>query len=314
MNKHPKQDLLNLYHKSFQASAQYAYILDRDGHLLDCNKNLMKVLGCDSLDTHAVGAIYKLMLDKQFGNEQQLMTLKETDIDKLVGHDTEVHENRMPLLINKKTSLQFKVTRTPLFNDKQEQTGMLVCLQDITREVVLEEQFAKVKAQLARENAKIGESGSYSSTLLFSGIEDDDMHSPRVLLVEDDPGAQKAAKSVLLSCNFEVHIASNEKEFNKLFKPGKFNLVLLDIGLEETSGYMIAKAIRKKEKNTEFRVPIVAVTGYDPKNLSGDCAHYSIEGAIQKPLSISQAAQMNQRYIKNIDIDVTGLEPARPYM
>ncbi len=52
------------------------------------------------------------------------------------------------------------------------------------------------------------------------------------------------------------------KKALSLFKPGKYDLVLMDIGLEETSGYVVAKQLRKKEEKTKHHVPIIALTGF----------------------------------------------------
>ena len=85
----------------------------------------------------------------------------------------------------------------------------------------------------------------------------------------------------------------------------------MDIGLEGTSGYMLAKEVRKLEQGSRYRVPIIALTGFDAEIVKSDCEYYQMEGAIHKPLTVEQVRQIIQHYIKHIDIDVAGLHQGK---
>lgn len=94
----------------------------------------------------------------------------------------------------------------------------------------------------------------------------------------------------------------------QLFDPGKYDLVLMDIGLADTSGYVVAKQLRNKEKGTNHHVPIIALTGYEAEVVKYDCEQYFMEGAITKPLTSEQAEQIIQHYVYHMDVEVKGLK------
>jgi CheY-like chemotaxis protein len=99
-----------------------------------------------------------------------------------------------------------------------------------------------------------------------------------------------------------------------LFEPGRYDLVFMDIGLEDTSGYVVSKKFRQLEKDTEHHVPIIALTSYEADIVKYDCDDYTMEGALTKPLTSEQAKQIIQHYIYHIDIPVRGLKSIKGQM
>nr|WP_232002710.1 response regulator [Legionella sainthelensi] len=131
---------------------------------------------------------------------------------------------------------------------------------------------------------------------------------PKVLMVEDNVIAQNVEKALLTALNCQVDIANSADNAVKLFKPGKYDLVLMDIGLEDSSGYIVAKQLRQKERETEHHVPIIALTGFEADVVKYDCQHYFMEGAISKPLTCEQAEQIIKHYVYHMDVPVRGLK------
>ncbi|MCC5791365.1 MAG: response regulator [Legionellaceae bacterium] len=296
-----KAEDFQLYADAFSFIPGYLYILDKDGKLVNCNNNLLKKLGIDNLQDHEVGAIYRLMQEQGFGNEYQLVQHKKADIQSLMSEKPHHSEQPIPLWLDQKETRWFKVGRMPLRDPQGQIEGLLVTLTDITDQEHLQEQLSKLKKELQRNNQHAGESFNFNTDDFASDT------PPRVLLIEDNFLAQKAAKSVLMSCDCVVDVVSNEKELKSLFVPGHYQLVLMDIGLEGSSGYMLAKELRRLEQGSKHRVPIIALTGFDAEVVQADCEHYHMEGAIHKPLTVEQARQIIQHYIKHIDVEVSGL-------
>ena len=131
--------------------------------------------------------------------------------------------------------------------------------------------------------------------------------TPRVLLIEDDEMATIASQAILMKLDCFVETADSESRLKAIFEPGQNDLVLMDISLEDTSGYQIAKYIKAQEQQSGEHVPIIALTGYPAENLMSDCKRYHIEGAITKPLTMEQARQLIQRYVFKQDVSVVGL-------
>ncbi len=107
----------------------------------------------------------------------------------------------------------------------------------------------------------------------------------RILLIEDNPIAQKIAQQMLTIFSHRVEIAETGEKALQLFAPGKYDLVLIDIGLPDISGYKISRHIRNMEKTTKHHVPIIALTAHANKNIKKSCLKAGIEHVFSKPLS-----------------------------
>lgn len=84
----------------------------------------------------------------------------------------------------------------------------------------------------------------------------------RILLVEDSPINQKIMKhmlSLLFDCTLLV--ANTGADAIAMFDKA-FDLVLLDIGLPDISGFQVAEAMNERMKVEHFSVPIVSLTAH----------------------------------------------------
>jgi CheY-like chemotaxis protein len=137
---------------------------------------------------------------------------------------------------------------------------------------------------------------------------DPEQHRFKVLIVEDNLVATQVEESLLRNLNFEVDCAATGKQATELFQPGIYDLVLMDIGLEDTSGYVLSKQFRELEKGTQFHVPIIALTSFEADLVKYDCDYYFMDGVISKPLSAEQAHQILEHFIFHKNITVDGLK------
>jgi CheY-like chemotaxis protein len=130
---------------------------------------------------------------------------------------------------------------------------------------------------------------------------------PNILMVEDNLVAQKVEQAMFEDLNCKVNVAASGKQALALFLPGKYDLVLMDIGLADTTGYIVAKKIREMEKVTPHHVPIIALTAYKADVVKYDCADYTMEGVITKPILFEQVSKIISRFVFKKDIEVDGL-------
>jgi len=77
-----------------------------------------------------------------------------------------------------------------------------------------------------------------------------------ILLVEDEIKLGKAIQDELVRQGYEVEVATNGKEAEKMFKKQAFSLVLLDINLPYKDGFALCREFRKHNQ----KVPIVMLT------------------------------------------------------
>lgn len=296
----------HIYKEAISQIPEMAYLIDKHCSFLHCNLNFLNHLHLQAIDDHSPGALYKIMLQSGHWTEQHIQDMKAKDIETILAGTRIAEESKLQVVDQQEVIHHYAISRIPLLDNNQSTIALLVIIKDVTDLYDMKEQYEGIKAQLQHLNAQAGH-------VIHSGATADIPNHPlNVLIIEDNIIAQKAAQGILMQMDCTVDVAKSEAQLLEFFQPGKYDMVFMDIGLEETSGYMLAKQIRIKEKDTDYRVPIIALTGYKADMLTTDCAYYQMEGAITKPLTLEQARQLVQRYIFNLDIPVTGLKLAVP--
>lgn len=132
--------------------------------------------------------------------------------------------------------------------------------------------------------------------------------APRVLVVEDYIVASKYNRLMFKRNHCEVDIAENEKEALALFDTNSYDLVMMDWMLPGSPGYFVTKQIRQKEAlEGRKKVPVIALTTKEAKNILQDCKKYQMNGYIHKPMSGKQASQLIERFVLNKDVKVDNM-------
>lgn len=267
-----------------------AYWVDENCNLQGCNAHFIQLLGLNGVHDFK-GTPYQQMKKFAHWSDERIDALKLDDMNVIFSGQPRYNVEEKPIITEKDQYLYLKSTRIPMFDDNKKVVGLVVILTDITMDKLRENR----KASLPKEAVK---TESVSA----------DHHVPTVLMIEDNLIAQNVEKALLTALHCQVDVAATGDKALSLFNPGKYDLVLMDIGLEETSGYAVAKQLRNKEKDTEYHVPIIALTGYEADVVKYDCEQYFMEGAITKPLTSEQADQIIKRYIYHLDVPVHGLK------
>ena len=87
------------------------------------------------------------------------------------------------------------------------------------------------------------------------------------LLVEDDPPLRKLVRNYLELLSFEVTEAADGKRAMGSLKEAKFDIVVLDLMLPESSGYDVLEFIRKENMG---QTPVLMISA---RSLPEDRAH-----------------------------------------
>lgn len=122
----------------------------------------------------------------------------------------------------------------------------------------------------------------------------------KVLLIEDSLLAQRIAQSMLAAPHFSLDVAGHPTEALALFKPGKYHLVLTDIGLPDMTGEELAKKLRHMEMDSPYHVPIIALTAYlssSARTEGRTQPNDEIDTFLAKPLSYEKLAWVIERYL-----------------
>jgi PAS domain S-box-containing protein len=86
--------------------------------------------------------------------------------------------------------------------------------------------------------------------------------SPRVLIVDDNPGNLTAFEAILWDGNFDLVSAQSGAEAMRQLLLGDFAAILLDINMPSLDGIETAKLIRARERSRD--VPIIFITAHQP--------------------------------------------------
>ncbi|HAI3892706.1 TPA: aerobic respiration two-component sensor histidine kinase ArcB [Escherichia coli] len=127
-------------------------------------------------------------------------------------------------------------------------------------------------------------------------FDEDDMPLPalNVLLVEDIELNVIVARSVLEKLGNSVDVAMTGKAALEMFKPGEYDLVLLDIQLPDMTGLDISRALTKRYPREDLP-PLVALTA----NVLKDKQEYlnaGMDNVLSKPLSVPALTAMIKKF------------------
>lgn len=127
-------------------------------------------------------------------------------------------------------------------------------------------------------------------------FDEDDMPLPalNVLLVEDIELNVIVARSVLEKLGNSVNVAMTGKAALEMFKPGEYDLVLLDIQLPDMTGLDISRALTKRYPREDLP-PLVALTA----NVLKDKQEYlnaGMDDVLSKPLSVPALTAMIKKF------------------
>lgn len=110
-------------------------------------------------------------------------------------------------------------------------------------------------------------------------------NKPSILVVEDHPMNRKVIE-LQLRDNFDVTFAKNGEEALCLCKKeDSFKLILLDMGLPDMSGSLVARKIRQLN-NPLRHVPILAHSAYLECLIAQECDQAGINAVLPKPSSV----------------------------
>ncbi|KTD09389.1 response regulator [Legionella jamestowniensis] len=287
------------------AMPNLVYILDKNCSFIGANKNFLNLVGFENND-QLVGKTYKEMTEFLPWSEERIQMFKRDDINALLSGEAVYNIGEAPIIRSKEDVIYYESSRVPLLDEDKNVIGLVVILTDVTAYKRMEEQLAKIKEQLQQNNVK-----SLAVPVMRHSKAVNSKKIPKILMVEDNSIAQKATQALLMQLDCYVDVADSGDKAISLFKPGKYDLVFMDIGLEGTSGYVVSKEIRKMEDKSGYRVPIIALTGFEADVVKYDCVDYFMEGALTKPLTSEQAKQIIQHYVYDIDIPVRGLRSTK---
>jgi signal transduction histidine kinase/HPt (histidine-containing phosphotransfer) domain-containing protein/ActR/RegA family two-component response regulator len=135
-------------------------------------------------------------------------------------------------------------------------------------------------------------------------------HPVRILLVEDNVLNMELSQAMLQSLGCSVVGATDGEQALAAWRPGRFDLVLMDLQMPRMDGFAATAALRERERGSQTRTPILALTAHA---MTGDRARSLAAGFddhLTKPVTFAVLADAIRRWVLRPDAQVSGHEPA----
>jgi PAS domain S-box-containing protein len=110
----------------------------------------------------------------------------------------------------------------------------------------------------------------------------------RILLAEDNETNQQLAVRLLEKHGHEVKVAGSGTEAVAAFEKESFDLILMDLHMPQMGGLEATAFIREKERATNSRIPIIALTARALKGQREKCIEAGMDGYVSKPIDVGE--------------------------
>jgi two-component system sensor histidine kinase/response regulator len=119
----------------------------------------------------------------------------------------------------------------------------------------------------------------------------------RILVAEDNAVNQKLVQRLLEKRGFCVHIVGNGREAVETSQKEEFDLILMDVQMPEMDGFEATAELRKREKLTGARTPIIALTAHAMKGDRERCLEVGMDGYLSKPIRSKELDELLENYV-----------------
>jgi two-component system, OmpR family, aerobic respiration control sensor histidine kinase ArcB len=115
-----------------------------------------------------------------------------------------------------------------------------------------------------------------------------------ILVVEDNPIVQRAVQSALMKAGFQVHTADNGAQTLTQIQLHDYDCVVMDLGLPDQDGCVVAKAIRSWQQQHQRPVSlIVALSAHLDEEVRQRCLAAGMVDTFVKPLDAQKVQEIS---------------------
>lgn len=126
-------------------------------------------------------------------------------------------------------------------------------------------------------------------------------HGKEILLVENNELNQEIAVEILKEVGFDVDVANDgvvAVERRREAKPGRYELILMDIQMPVMDGYEATRQIRALENPDVAGIPIIAMTANAFDEDKKAALEAGMNGHIAKPIDVSKLLELLWKIVK----------------
>jgi len=106
----------------------------------------------------------------------------------------------------------------------------------------------------------------------------------RILVIDDEEFVRNVLSRTLAQANHRVTLAENGERGVQLFKEGRFDMVLTDLGMPGMSGWEVCRMIKKLSPHT----PVGMITGWGVEMSRSKMEEHGLDFFISKPFDFNQ--------------------------
>jgi PAS domain S-box-containing protein len=141
--------------------------------------------------------------------------------------------------------------------------------------------------------SEVGRGTTLTIIMPIGGEEKEEAVSPQtirkgrqalILVIDDDEFVRSVLSRTLAQANHQVTLAENGEKGVQIFKEGKFDIVLTDLGLPGMSGWEVCRMIKEISPQT----PVGMITGWGVEKDRSEVEEYGLDFFISKPFDFNQ--------------------------
>jgi len=141
--------------------------------------------------------------------------------------------------------------------------------------------------------SQLGYGATFTITLPVGEAEKDEAVFPqtikqgkqaRILVIDDEEVVRSVLSRTLANLNHQVTLATDGEKGVQLFKEGKFDMVLTDLGMPGMSGWEVCRMVKEISPNT----PVGMITGWGAEMSQSKIDEYGLDFLISKPFDLDQ--------------------------
>jgi two-component system cell cycle sensor histidine kinase/response regulator CckA len=141
--------------------------------------------------------------------------------------------------------------------------------------------------------SKVGQGTTFTIILPIGDDEKEEAVDPqpikkgikaRILVIDDEEFIRSVLSRTLAQADHQVTLAEDGRKGVQLFKEGKFDIVLTDLGMPGMSGWEVCRMI----KEVSPRTPVGMITGWGDERNRSKMEEYGLDFFISKPFDFAQ--------------------------
>jgi two-component system, sensor histidine kinase and response regulator len=192
--------------------------------------------------------------------------------------------------------------------ERARQAGILACLSKPVRQSDLYDCLVKAIAA-SHEAASSADSKHHAGSVTLSRSKA--QFQGRVLLAEDNPINQDVALAMLQAFNCPVEVVENGREAVEALSQRHYDVVLMDCQMPEMDGFSATAEIRRQEKTSGRRLPIIALTANAMQGDREKCFLGGMDDYLCKPFKQDQLRAILERWLPETPVEGEASDAAK---